>query len=191
MSIGIYKITSPSGKIYIGCTINYKRRLSEYKRLSGKKQVKLYNSLNKYGFESHKFEMIEECSEDKLSEREIYWIQFYDCIKNGLNIRLGNRNGSLTEETKQKISKALKGRKNTWTKLGGGSKGYKYNEEQKSKMRKPRINKWSREVMVSIEIVNEIREKFKNGIKRSDLSREYKVSWGTIKNITDKINSYS
>ncbi len=26
--------------------------------------------------------------------------------------------------------------------------------------------------------------------KRSDLSREYNVSWGTIKNITDYINSY-
>ena len=186
----IYKITNPSDKIYIGCTIDFKRRLSEYRRLSINGQVKIYNSLSKYGFDKHVFEIIEECDEDTLHEREIYWIKYFNCIEEGLNIRLGNRTGSLTEDTKAKISKALKGRKNTWTKPGGGVKGYKYTEEQKQKMRKPRVNKWEREKLVSPTIVEEIRNKFNSGTKRSDLSREYNVSWGTIKNITDYINSY-
>jgi hypothetical protein len=94
------------------------------------------------------------------------------------------------ESTKQKISKALKGRKNTWFKSGGGVTGYKYTDEQKQKMRKPRVNKWKREKLIPPNIVEEIRTKFHLGIKRSDLSREYNVSWGTIKNITNKINSY-
>jgi len=186
----IYKITNPSDKIYIGCTIDFKRRLSEYRRLSINGQVKIYNSLSKYGFDKHVFEIIEECDEDTLHEREIYWIKYFNCIEEGLNIRLGNRTGSLTEDTKAKISKALKGRKNTWTKPGGGVKGYKYTEEQKQKMKKPRVNKWEREKLVSPTIVEEIRNKFNSGTKRSDLSREYNVSWGTIKNITDYINSY-
>jgi len=186
----IYKITNPNGKIYIGCTVDFKRRLSEYRRLSINGQVKIYNSLFKYGFDKHIFEIIEECDHDTLHEREIYWIKYFNCIEEGLNIRLGNRTGSLTEDTKQKISAALKGRKNTWTKPGGGVKGYKYTEDQKQKMRKPRVNKWEREKLVSPDIVEEIRNKFQSGTKRSDLSREYNVSWGTIKNITDYINSY-
>jgi group I intron endonuclease len=184
----LYKITNPKGKIYIGCTIDFKRRLSEYRRLSINGQVKLYNSLIKYKFDNHIFEIIEECDESILHEREIYWIKYFNCIEEGLNIRLGNRTGALMESTKQKISEALKGRKVTWN--SKGSKGYKYTEEQKQKMKKPRANKWEREKLVSSNIVEEIRTKFQSGTKRSDLSREYNVSWGTIKNITDHINSY-
>jgi group I intron endonuclease len=192
----IYKITNPSDKIYIGCTIDFKRRLSEYRRLSIKGQVKIYNSLSKYGFDKHVFKIIEECDDDILHEREIYWIKYFNCIEEGLNIRLGNRTGSLTEDTKQKISAALKGRKNTWTKQGGGAAGYKYTEEQKQKLSdglkeyyqhndaKPKPK------LVLPYIVEEIRLKHKEGYKRSDLSREYNISWGTIKNITDHINSY-
>lgn len=184
----IYKITNPKGKIYVGCTIDFKRRLSEYRRLSMNGQVKLYNSLVKYGFDNHVFETIEECSDDILHEREIYWIKYFKCIEEGLNIRLGNRTGALTDSTKQKISKALKGRKVTWD--SKGPKDYKYTEEQKQKMRKPRVSKWEREKLIPSTIVEEIRTKFNLGHKRSDLSREYNVSWGTIKNITDHINSY-
>jgi group I intron endonuclease len=185
----IYKITNPTGKIYIGCTIDWKRRFSEYRRLSMVGQRKLYNSLKKYGYENHIFEIIEECEENILHEREIYYINHYNCIAEGLNIRLGNRNGRLTEETKQKISESLKGRPVTWK--THGSKGYKYNDEQKQKMRKPRVNKWEREKLVSELMVKEIREKYSTGnYSKSDLSREYNVSWGTIKNIVDHINSY-
>jgi group I intron endonuclease len=185
----IYKITNPTGKIYIGCTIDWKRRFSEYRRLSMVGQRKLYNSLKKYGYENHVFEIIEECDETMLHEREIYYINYYNCITEGLNIRLGNRNGRLTEETKQKISESLKGRPVTWE--THGSKGYKYTDEQKQKMRKPRVNKWEREKLVPEVTVKEIREKFSTGsYSKSDLSREYNLSWGTIKNIVDSINSY-
>jgi len=104
----IYKITNPTGKIYIGCTIDWKRRFSEYRRLSMVGQRKLYNSLKKYGYENHIFEIIEECEENMLHEREIYYINHYNCIDEGLNIRLGNRNGRLTEETKTKNIQILK-----------------------------------------------------------------------------------
>ena len=184
----IYKITNPKSKIYIGCTIDFKRRLSEYRRLSMAGQIKLYNSLVKYGYDNHKFEIIEECSDGILHEREIYFIKHYNCINEGLNIRLGNRTGALTEDTKQKISAALKGRKVTWK--TGMNRGYKYTEEQIQKMSKPRVNRWERDKLVPPSIVEEIRLKYKEGHKKSSLSREYNVSWGTIKNITDHINSY-
>jgi hypothetical protein len=48
----IYKITSPSGKIYIEQSINFKTRLRKYKSLHYKNQLKLYDSFLKYSFEN-------------------------------------------------------------------------------------------------------------------------------------------
>ena len=189
--VGIYKITNPKGEIYIGCTINWDRRLYEYKNLKVKGQSKIYHSLLEFGWSNHKFEIIEECIIDKLYEREIFYIIKFDSVENGLNLRLGGRNGNLTQITKDKISKKLKGRNNTWTKKGSGL-GTKRSEKDKEKMRKPRKNGgWERDNLVSSVLVNEIRVKYQTGkFTRSSLSREYGVSWGTIKNITDYINSY-
>jgi group I intron endonuclease len=74
--IGIYKIISPSNKIYIGQSTNIKKRKKQYIQLS-KTSIgpKLYNSLLKYGFENHKFEIVEECILEQLNEREIFWKQ--------------------------------------------------------------------------------------------------------------------
>lgn len=108
--IGIYKITNPKGKIYVGQSTNIKERFRKYNKLNSKRQIKLYNSFLKYGVENHKFEIIEECSENILGEREIYWGNHYDVLyDSGLNLRLGNGRGSCSEETKNKISNSLKG----------------------------------------------------------------------------------
>ena len=40
---GIYKITSPSGKIYIGQSSNIERRMIEHKYRSKTKNLKLYS----------------------------------------------------------------------------------------------------------------------------------------------------
>jgi group I intron endonuclease len=72
--VGIYKITSPNKKIYIGQSINIEKRFKWYLRLYGPNiQPKIYNSLKKYGPENHIFEVIEECEMYKLVEREIYY----------------------------------------------------------------------------------------------------------------------
>jgi group I intron endonuclease len=105
MNVGIYKITSPSGKIYIGQSTDLEKRENDYKILKCEKQPKLYNSLKKYGWENHTFEIIEKCRLDQLNKREIYWGLHYDVLEEkGLNLRLGNANGLCSEETKQKIS---------------------------------------------------------------------------------------
>jgi predicted GIY-YIG superfamily endonuclease len=49
----IYKITSPSGKIYIGITKDINRRFKSYEKLRCKNQIFLYNSILKYGWENH------------------------------------------------------------------------------------------------------------------------------------------
>jgi len=76
--IGIYKITSPSGKVYIGQSLDINERKKHYININAvKKQVKIFNSLNKYGWDKHNFEIIEECSVELLDERETHWKQYY------------------------------------------------------------------------------------------------------------------
>jgi group I intron endonuclease len=106
--IGIYKITSPSGKIYIGQTTNFSKRKSYYKNGAKPYQVRIYNSLEKYGYDAHTIEFIEECLVENLNERERYWQDFYDVIaENGLNCRLtatNDKSGFLSESSKNKLS---------------------------------------------------------------------------------------
>lgn len=110
--IGIYKITSPNGKIYIGQSTNIFKRRNKYSNNECYNQTKIYRSLLKYGFDSHIFEVIEECPSELLNEKEIYWGEYYDVLgEKGLNCRLGNSKGYCSEETKLKISKANKGHK--------------------------------------------------------------------------------
>jgi hypothetical protein len=108
---GIYKITSPSGKIYIGQSINLRSRYKLYRRLASniKPQIAVYRSLLKYGFDVHNFDIIEECSEDKLNERERYWQDYYEVLKYGLNCTLtktDSKSGTCSELTKKRKSEA-------------------------------------------------------------------------------------
>lgn len=105
--IGIYKILSPTNKIYIGQSINIYKRWKLHKGVYISHTFsKLKRSFQKYGVENHTFEIIEECTSEQLNEREIYWIQYHNSIEEGLNISLGGEGGKMNDETKQKISKA-------------------------------------------------------------------------------------
>jgi group I intron endonuclease len=73
--IGIYKITSPTERVYIGQSINIESRKKYYTYINNNGQPKLYNSLLKYGFDNHTFEIIEECTIEQLNERETYYKQ--------------------------------------------------------------------------------------------------------------------
>lgn len=108
--IGIYKITSPTGKVYIGQTTNYNKRITYYKYLKTNTQIKIFNSLKKYGFDNHVFEFLIECNESDLNNMERYYQDLYDCTGvNGLNCRLTNsddRSGTFSYETRKKMSLA-------------------------------------------------------------------------------------
>lgn len=96
----IYKITNKiNEKVYIGQTIKTcEKRWAQHKNNSNKEyfsQIVLYKAFNKYGIENFEFEKIEEVSNDKLDEREIYWIQYYNSYFNGYNSTRGGRIVSL------------------------------------------------------------------------------------------------
>lgn len=116
---GIYKITNPNGRIYIGQSVNIKWRFSNYRRIdkSVSSSIKLYRSLKKYGSENHIFEIIEECSIEELNNRERYWQDFYNAnSKLNLNCLLTSTSDKkgvskpISEKQKQQISKVHKGK---------------------------------------------------------------------------------
>lgn len=103
----IYKITSPTGKIYIGQTRNFKGLVNRYKDGRCKNQRKLYYSILKHGFDLHTLEIIEECTVEQLNEKEINYIKLYNTFntEHGLNCTSGGSNPVMSEETKKLHSK--------------------------------------------------------------------------------------
>lgn len=112
--IGIYKIMSPTNKIYIGQSIDIIHRFRQYLYCSGRGAIgpKLYNSLVKHNSKNHIFEIIEKCSIEQLNDRETYWKQYYiDQLgwDKMLFCELYDRGGGpKSEETNLKKSLALK-----------------------------------------------------------------------------------
>lgn len=126
---GIYKITSPSGKIYIGQSRDINRRKYEYENhYRTKYQSRIFKSILKYGWENHKFEIICECDKSKLNELEVYYIKFYDTFntEHGMNLTCGGTNAKMSDETKNKM-KISKNENNFW-------KGHKHSDESKLKI---------------------------------------------------------
>jgi group I intron endonuclease len=105
--IGIYKITSPTNKVYIGQSNNIGKRFKQYSSLSQTKlQKRLHYSFNKYGVKNHIFEVIEECKVELLNERERYWQDFYNVLgKNGLNCLLTSTTDNIKVYSKETIDK--------------------------------------------------------------------------------------
>lgn len=82
--IGIYKITNIiNGKCYIGQSVNIQKRFNAHKSVAFNPNSKCYNyllyrAIRKYGLNNFLFEILEECSEDKLDEKEILYIAKYN-----------------------------------------------------------------------------------------------------------------
>lgn len=125
----IYCYTSPSGKKYIGQTLDeHSRRWGFYaEHRNYCNGGKIDNARKKYGPKNFKYEVLERISEptkklliDKLNLLEIFYIKKYDSYKNGYNSTPGGRNSYskkrsdsqighiVTPETRKKISKKMK-----------------------------------------------------------------------------------
>lgn len=114
--VGIYKITSPTGKVYIGQSWNIEKRCHSYSTpKQSKYQIKLHHSILKHGWPAHTFEVLMNVSENvtqqMFDEIEQAYIDYYR--NNGyelLNIREAGSHGKMSEESKEKMREAAKGR---------------------------------------------------------------------------------
>lgn len=88
---GIYIIINKINQhSYVGLSKDIKTRwqhhINESKNPNSKEYQKtLYRAFRKYGIENFDFQILELCPEEKLAEREIYWINKLDTVKNGYN----------------------------------------------------------------------------------------------------------
>ena len=102
----IYKITSPSGKVYIGQTIcSFEKRMREHKSKYSECTL-LKRAIDKYKDEM-KYEIIEDnVPQEQLDEREIYWIKELNSLApNGYNCNSGGKaEQAVSQETKDNIS---------------------------------------------------------------------------------------
>jgi len=102
----IYKWTNKiNGKSYIGQTINEEGRKKDHIR--GKFNSIIHRAIKKYGLENFNYEVLEQIEESKLSEREIYWIKYFDTYNNGYNLTEGGEgtrgfSHGFTEEQKKR-----------------------------------------------------------------------------------------
>jgi group I intron endonuclease len=160
---GIYKITSPNNKVYIGQSIDILNRFNAHRSKNIYKHKKLHSSFNFYGINNHTFDIINilsnDCEQDILNKYEQIYMDFYrNCNIELLNIKEGgNGYGKHSEETKKiirekrakqifskeskiKLSNSLKKVTHTkeWNhKVSLSQIGKIISEEQRNKIRKP------------------------------------------------------
>lgn len=106
--VGIYKITSPSGRVYIGQSWNMKGRMRLYKYLRCKGQPKIYNSIKKHGWDNHAFEIVHQLpadinQTDLNNYEQIYLDAYRDAGIEVLNIREAGSNGKPNPESSKKM----------------------------------------------------------------------------------------
>lgn len=112
---GIYSIENVvNHKKYIGQSINIKSRWCKHKvdlNNGSHDNDYLQKSWNKYGENNFEFEILEECSEEELNEKERYYIDLYNTMNRdyGYNLKSGGQDKNyVTEYVKNKISESNK-----------------------------------------------------------------------------------
>jgi len=184
-TVGIYKITSPSGKIYIGQSINIYQRWSNYRSLNKKSTgLKLLNSFQKYGVENHVFEVIEECPLETLNKQETYWKQYYLNEFNNNWSRLlfcelyDLGGGPRSELVKLKISNS--------------SKNKKYSEESKQKMSNSKKDKplspIHKQKLAKIRLSENWKQQIRKPILQFDKNNNFIKEWNSIKEAGESLN---
>ena len=109
----IYMLTSPSGKSYIGKTVNLKKRMNEHKHVDSCPILK--KAIDKYGFENFKLTILfDDVPQRDLNalERHSIWL-WNTYAPNGYNASLGGEGNTglvHTDETKKQIADTMTGK---------------------------------------------------------------------------------
>jgi len=113
---GVYKITSPNNRVYIGSSSDITNRFSYYRNGHCKTQWILKRSFDKYGIDNHKFEILEICEPEIRLKRERYYGEIHKSISDfgGLNLKLPSYEDLppvYSQELRNKFSEIAKNRK--------------------------------------------------------------------------------
>jgi group I intron endonuclease len=99
-----------NGNKYVGQTVMplNKRWLAHIQESKTFSERPLYRAINKYGLDNFNIKVLEETTEDKLSDREIYWIEHFNSYNRGYNATTGGEsNKNIREDIRDKISESM------------------------------------------------------------------------------------
>jgi len=141
----IYKLTSPSGKSYIGQTCNFRMRCHQHK-YSGSHCTRLSSAIKKYGFDSFIHQILESgLSDEQANDLEEKYIKEHKTLHpNGYNLTSGGMTSRHSDESKKLISLAQKGRVKSELerrKISESNRGKVQSDETKEKKRIANIGK--------------------------------------------------
>lgn len=163
--VGIYKIQSPTGKVYIGQSWNIEKRIGKYKEDKCVSQRKLLSSILKHGFGAHEFKIMHELPKDiEQSILNIYegiYIDFYKAAGiELLNIREAGSRGKHSDETKLRmkgnLGKWMKGRNLSdetkakialWSVGNNYAKGYKHTKDALNRIQKSCVGRGAKPIL--------------------------------------------
>lgn len=167
----VYKITNLiNGKVYVGQTKGTVEKRWRYHNYDSSRCRYLHNAIQKYGKDNFRIEQIDTASsQPELNEKEKYWIEFFDCISpKGYNLKSGGHKPKYSQESRERMSKNhpdVSGERNprygvslsesTREKISKAHTGKKLSElhkqkvRQNSKRRKSVLNLDTKEVFLS------------------------------------------
>ena len=182
---GIYKIESPSGKIYIGQSVNIKRRWIFYTGQHFKHHTSaVIESIKKYGPQEHKFSVVillpKDATSEVLTKMETAVINFYK--EAGFEMLNTIAPGEFTAERAAKISESHKGQK----------KGFKHSAESIAKMQrsqKAAHQRTGKRKTIRTELQKQktsktLLDKYKDPEKRKVIS-QYMTEWWRKRKLTN------
>ena len=197
--VGIYKITNLiDGKIYIGQTVNYRKRANahiSYLKKGTHHNSHLQRAFDKYGEGSFEIDLITECKISELDSMERRYIKEYNCLnrEHGYNLLGGGQKyREFTLEVREKMSKARKGKPFTEEHKRNISLGNKGKQISKKSIEKTRLTKKMRKVhcgeknpnaLISNKVAEKIIIELLNKETVVNITNKYQVSSETVYNL--------
>ena len=102
-----------NGKVYVGYTKDFTKRLHEHKQDSKRFSTKFYKAINKHGWNNFVCDILYQSLDvDHIKQMEIHFISDYNSYRKGYNSTLGGegKTGTTTSATKKKQSISRGGR---------------------------------------------------------------------------------
>lgn len=202
----IYMYTSPSGKSYIGQTINEKSRKSQHKNNTSKLDTKFGRAIKKYGYDNLEYKILIKFKPtvDKqklkrvLNKLEERYIILYDTRDQGYNLTTGGDSALHSEESVEKIREAANHmtdeHKEKLSESARKRKELEMNDPEKKEAILNNLSKgWAASNIVSEETKQKMSavKKNKKGVQQYDLEMQLVNTFSSIAEAAKSIDSTS